>query len=150
MPDSAVATDEANLGACRGIGGANFQMTWFVANWQWLLSVAANVAQAVTGIVAGIAAAFFFCQRMKRRHKLENYLLRARRSAESPGGEGKGMQTAIHLMGNCAMTEAQVLEAAFASNKIKSWVATDPKTGRADCLFFQFNDTAWQKAKKSN
>ncbi len=48
------------------------------------------------------------------------------------------------------MSEAQVLEAAFVSRKIKSWVATDGEHGPDLELMFQFDERAHarRKAKK--
>jgi hypothetical protein len=111
--------------------------------WQDCLSIASNVAQTVTGIIALWVGVKISLGRRARLQKLERYLQNARREAEE-GGEGMGARSIIHLMGNCALTEAQVLEAAFANSKIKSWVAANDE-GTAGRLFFQFSDQAWRQ-----
>jgi hypothetical protein len=50
-------------------------------------------------------------------------------------------------MGACVMTETQVLEAAFSSAKIASWVAVDEETGRAGSLLFRISERTWRKIK---
>lgn len=45
------------------------------------------------------------------------------------------------------MTESQILEAAFGNNHIKTWVAVDPDTKRADTLLFRIDDQAWKTLK---
>ncbi len=45
------------------------------------------------------------------------------------------------------MSEAQVLEAAFGSRKIKSWVATDGEYGPDLELMFQYDEHAYARRK---
>jgi hypothetical protein len=78
----------------------------------WLSSLA-NIAAVVTGIVAAAAGLNVLWRRHWRRVRLEGYLKRER---NENGGHG-GIRNIVHLMGNCSMTEAQVLEAAFYSRK---------------------------------
>jgi hypothetical protein len=119
-----------------------------LASGQDWLSISSNIAQAVTGLVAGIAGIRFLCQRRARRKRLETYLTGARQDAEA--SQGKGSAKSIqHLMGNCLMTEAQILEAAFASDKVQSWLTVDVD-GFAGRLLFQLNDEAWNNSKRSN
>lgn len=123
-------------------------MLWMAPDRDWL-SIGSDFAQAVTGIVAGVAGIYYLCQRRKRRVALEKHLIAERRTDELPGGQGSGTRTIVHLMGRCSMTEAQVLEAAFANKNIKTWVAVDDD-GRATALMFQIDDKAWRKLKSSN
>jgi hypothetical protein len=125
-------------------------MTWFWCHWDWLLGVGGNLAAIITAVVAGWAGSRFLWQRHLRKESLQAHLVNERMDAESPGGEGVGSRSIMHLMGNCSMTEAQVLEAAFGNKNIKTWIAEDPETGRADTLFFRIDDKAWKKLKPKN
>jgi hypothetical protein len=69
---------------------------------------------------------------------LEKYLKSERCKDKTSESESGGIRSLMYLMGFVAMTEAEVLDAAFASRSIKSFTSTDPKTGRADALLFQF------------
>src|SRR5580704_3624888 len=106
-----------------------------------VLGAAASVAEIVTAVTALGASAWVLCRARVRVARLEAYLASEKASAESLG-RGRGMRTSLHLMGNLAMTEAQVLESAFASRNIKSWVAADDESGRAECLFFEYQKNA--------
>ncbi len=110
------------------------------ANWSLLLSTCANIAQVVTGIVAGILGLSYVHGRWDRRSRLENYLKSVRANdAKGVSVFEHGRRTIPHLMAHLAMTEAQVLEAGFGNpKKVKSFPATDDKTGRAETLFFQY------------
>jgi len=108
------------------------------------------LAEILTAIVAVAAYGNVLYSRRARRVVLERYLEKARREAESQAYDGSGIRNIVHLMGNCRLTEAQVLEAAFASRKIRSWVATDGENGADSTLMFQLNDIAWRKIRNSN
>jgi hypothetical protein len=108
-----------------------------VTTLDWLSSFA-NIAEIVTAIVAAAAALNVLTRRHRRRVRLEEYLKRVR---NENGGHG-GIRNIVHLMGNCSMTEAQVLEAAFSSRKIKSWVAKDGEDGPDAALMFQYDEHA--------
>lgn len=108
-------------------------------DWSGVLSIGANAAQIVTGVVAGVLGSRYLWQARKRRLRLERYLKVERKKAEEPGGTGNGLHTVVHLMSYLAMTESQVLEAAFTSRTIKRWTSRDKETGRADVLFFQYD-----------
>jgi hypothetical protein len=108
-------------------------------DWQNVLSIVANVAQIVTAIVAAFFGGRVLWRAHRRRCALEEYLKAERKREEGPSGEGHGLRTILHLMSQLAMTEAQVLEAAFASHIVKRWTAVDEETGRADALFLQYD-----------
>jgi hypothetical protein len=127
--------------------GAAFRAALFwgkFMGWEQWLSIASNFAQAATGLLAGAAAIYYFYRKADRRWKMEAYLQEARCAGEQ--GNDMGARSIVHLMGNCTLTEAQVLEAAFSSSKIRSWVTVNDE-GRADRLLFQFNDKAWRRVK---
>jgi hypothetical protein len=53
-------------------------------------------------------------------------------------------------MANCRMTEAQVLEAAFANSNIESWIGVkgdEHDMQETDTPLFRFSDKAWRKVK---
>jgi hypothetical protein len=115
-----------------------------------LLTYAGDVAAILTAVAAAGTSVWYFAQRRCRRTVLQIYLIKQRREDERPSVSGHGIRSIIHLMGNCSMTEAQVLEAAFGNKNIRTWVTTDEKTGRADSLMFQIRDEAWKFLKDSN
>ena len=75
---------------------------------------------------------------------MEEYLKRER----TGDGDYGGIRNIVHLMGNCSMTEAQVLEAAFSSRKIKSWVAKDGEEGPDATLMFQYDEHAKRSPRR--
>ena len=94
----------------------------------------------VTGIVAGVLGLSYLGGRCTRKSRLENYLKAVKaEDAKGTGIYALGRRTIPHLMAHLAMTEAQVLEAGFGNPKrVKSFPATDDKTGRAETLYFQY------------
>jgi hypothetical protein len=108
-------------------------------DYQNALSVVANLAQIVTAIVAAFFGGRVLWRGYCRRCALEKYLEVQRKMDEGSSGQGNGLRTILHLMSQLAMTDAQVLEAAFASRIVKRWVAVDEETGRADALFLQYD-----------
>lgn len=109
-------------------------------DWPLWLSTAANIAQVVTGFVAGILGLSYVGGRRARKNLLENYLKAVKAAdAKGTGLFELGRRTIAHLMAHLAMTEAQVLEAGFGNPKrVKSFPATDDKTGRAETQYFQY------------
>ena len=104
-----------------------------------LLVVGANVAAIVTGIVAAIVGGRYLWLVRQRRMVLETYLAGERSIDEASGKPGAGVRSVMHLMGFVSMTEPEVLDAAFASKRIRSFTHDDPATGRSDALLFQFD-----------
>jgi len=99
-----------------------------------ILSAGGNVAQIVTGVVASVGGTIYLSRKQMRRSRLERYLEKERQDDEP---EGKtGTRSVLHLMGHLSMTEAEVLDAAFNSRAIRTWVGADD-AGRADRLLFQ-------------
>ena len=100
------------------------------------LSIGANVAQLVTGAVASIVGGTFIFRRFHRRRSLEAHLKSER---ENQLERGTGSRSVMHLISHLAMTEEQILEAAFTSGKVRRSTAQDPETGRASALFLQYD-----------
>ncbi|MCM5557517.1 hypothetical protein [Pleomorphomonas sp. JP5] len=94
-------------------------------------AIIANLAAIATAIVAVWAWASYLLKRRRHRKALETYLQQAK------GDQDSGRRTALHLMAHLGMTEAQVLEAAFASKHIRSTPGSD-EHGRADVIFFEY------------
>jgi hypothetical protein len=101
------------------------------------LEILANVASIATALLA----AFFFCQYhcriRKKRIKLEEYL-KNDKMAPKPGLTGK--RTVVHLMGRLKFTEDEVFQACFQSDHIACKQVTDPATGRATELLFEYDE----------
>jgi hypothetical protein len=104
------------------------------------LSMFADLAAIMTAFFAGWAYLTFRQRRHRKQRRLEQYLQDQLRSANSKNGKDTGTRSVTHLMARVALTEADVLEAAFASKKIRPLIAEDPETGRAETLLFQFQD----------
>jgi hypothetical protein len=97
-----------------------------------VLEIVANWAAILTAAVATIAYGRFWWAQWVRRKALENYL-----REEKLRGHDQGRRSVIHLMADLAMTESQVLEAAFQSKRIASVSGTDDQ-GRAARLLFEY------------
>lgn len=103
----------------------------FIAANRDLLSIAADIAQAVTGLTAGVLGSRYLWRARDRRLRLENYL-------KSELERNRYSHTVLHLVAHTAMSEAEVFEAAHASSKIKAIVSMDEETKLADGLFFRY------------
>lgn len=93
-----------------------------------------HVASIATALVAVLAYGGYVRGRWKRRRDLERYLKDERERAT---GDDKGRRTILHLVAALQMTEAYLLQAAFGSGSIYTFVGVDPVTHRADCLLLQ-------------
>ncbi|MCH9764505.1 MAG: hypothetical protein K0U34_00725 [Alphaproteobacteria bacterium] len=98
-----------------------------------VLEIAAHWAAIVTACIAGIAGLRFWMERRAKRRKLERYL-----KHEKDKGTDKGQRTLLHLTSRLAMTESDILQAAFSSRHIKTRVGADSETKRADTLFLEY------------
>lgn len=108
-----------------------------------ILSAGSNFASIITGVVAVLAGGRFYLIGRRRRRMLEDYLKSQSSFDEeytfgSPG-RPHGMRTVTHLMAKLAMTDAQVLDAVFSSKKIRRYLSSDPKTGYANEMLFQYH-----------
>lgn len=99
-----------------------------------------DVAEIITGAIALMVGSRYLWLVRLRRLALEKYLRAERRIDEASGSDDRGSRSVMHLMGYVAMTESEVLDAAFTSRNIKSFTTNDPKTGRANALLFQFEN----------
>lgn len=97
-----------------------------------LLEIAANWAAILTAVVATLAYLRFVIAGWQRQWALEAHL-----REEKLSGRGEGRRTILNLMGNLAMTEAEVLHAGFQSKKIKVVPGVDDQ-GRAARLYFEY------------
>ena len=97
-----------------------------------ILEISAHWAAILTAVVAVVAACKYGLERRARRRKLELYL-----RSEKERGDDKGQRTLLHLTARLAMTESDILHAAFSSRHIRSRVATDSETQRANTLFLE-------------
>ena len=104
-----------------------------------LLAVGSNIAQIITGAAAAIIGGNFMYRRFRRRQALEQYLKSERGRPQVPGEPSPDSRSMMHFVAHLAMTEEQILEAAFTSDKVKRWTAQDPETGRANALFLQYD-----------
>jgi hypothetical protein len=99
------------------------------------LEIIANWAAILTAALAVYAYGKFRCDRLTRMKKLERYL-----KDEKLMDIDEGKRTILHLIAQLAMTEAEILAAAFDSKIVRSSVGIDDK-GRADTLFFEYDGT---------
>ena len=96
-----------------------------------------DIATIATACVAVVAFSQYQFARCKRVVALENYL---RRDRDERGPDDRGRRTVLHLMAALAMSEADILDAAFRSKHIGRKTAADPETGRAAALYFFYDD----------
>lgn len=104
-----------------------------------MLSTLDNLASIATAIVAVAAYGNFLLRRFRKRQALETYLLVARNGTKGPSRSrtDRGQRTILHLISALRMTEAEILDVAFSSKRIKTLTGVDPLTERADCLLLQ-------------
>lgn len=96
------------------------------------LSALASIATAVAAVGAW---GYYLWTRWRKRLRLERYLKDAK--ARAPEGK-KGQHTIIHLMAECGMTEAEILDAAFRSKKISRPVRTEGASGHAVAILLEY------------
>ena len=112
-----------------------------------ILRSIADIAGITTGAIALIVGSRYLWLVRMRCRALEKYLKAEQRIDAASGSKDRGARSLMHLMGYVAMTESEVLDAAFTSRNIQSFTTNDPKTGRANALLFQF-ETRQTSAKK--
>jgi hypothetical protein len=103
------------------------------AGW---LSIGANVAEVITGIVAAVAGIRYFWLAHRRRIRLEEHLKQVLEFDSKHGG--KCRRVPLRLSAELAMTVREVLEAAYSSKKIIRSLDYDPDTHRATAIFLQY------------
>jgi len=97
------------------------------------LTIAANWATILTAAIASAAYSRFVWGQWERRNSLEAYLRKEKLSRRD-----EGRRSVIHLMANLAMTEAEILAAAFQSKRITTVPGIDDN-GRASRLLFEYD-----------
>lgn len=113
------------------------------------VNVLADAAAIVTAILAVLAWLWLRRQSSSRQQRLEDYLERVRSNAQAnPMDNGEGMRSVTHLMAHLYMTESQVYDAAFSSQKIKSWPGKDHNDVEYQVMM-QFNPAAREEATES-
>lgn len=95
------------------------------------LTIVADLAAILTAIVATVAYGKFLLAQRRRRKALEDYLREDKRMGDMQ------RHTVMHLMAHLSMTEVEVLQAGFQSEKVTAVPGTDEQ-GRADCLYFEY------------
>ncbi|MBV9992692.1 MAG: hypothetical protein JOZ72_15540 [Alphaproteobacteria bacterium] len=111
-------------------------------NWSSLndlLSTLANFSAVATALIAVGASALYFYRGAARRRALEGLLKRERAHDEEYSFAGNGDRTILYLMAHLAMSESEILNAAFSSRRIKRWLANDPGSGRSTAIYFQYD-----------
>lgn len=106
------------------------------------LEVVANIASIVTAIVVAAAWIFYQIQLRKKRSALVDHL-----KAEKEKKIDKGQRSVLHLMRNLAMSEDDVLKAAFDSKHIEPKEKPGPG-GFAETLLFEYTETPRSKPRK--
>lgn len=96
------------------------------------LTIAANWATILTAVIATMAFGRFLRGQNNRRKALETYL-----REEKLRDRDEGRRSVIHLMANLAMTEAEILAAAFQSKHITAISGIDGN-GKASRLLFEY------------
>lgn len=94
------------------------------------LDALANVASILTALIAAGVSVYVWCDRRRKRMRLEEYLKAERGCAH----------TVVHLMANLGMTEAEILHASFASSHVVHKVRKDYETSLASQLLFEYSE----------
>jgi hypothetical protein len=94
----------------------------------------AHISEIVTAIVAGGASSYFWIRRRSQRIRLESYL----RAEKSRGPDE--FRSTTRLMAELGMTEYEILNASFASDRITRGVRVDSNTGFAAEVLFRYSD----------
>jgi hypothetical protein len=91
------------------------------ADW---VGLAANWSAILTAVIAVGASVLYWSDCWKKRRKLESYLKK-----EKENGQDQGQRSLIHLTRSLAMTEGDILHAAFRSNYIEARAKVNKDTG---------------------
>lgn len=102
-------------------------------DYREFIELAADWSAILTAIVAVGVSALYACDRLKKRWKLEAHL-----KQEKEKGGGKGQRSIVHLTRNLAMTEADILRAAFSSKRIQPKSKVNEQTGFAEELLLEY------------
>lgn len=97
------------------------------------LAIASDWAAILTAAIAVVAYGRFVWEQMQRRRSLEHYL-----REEKLRRHDEGRRSVIHLMANLAMTEAEILAAAFQSKFVIAVPGVD-ESGKASRLLFEYD-----------
>lgn len=89
----------------------------------------ANYSQIATGVAAVGASLLYWKDRLTKKRCLEKYL-----KAQKGEGLDQGQRSVLHLTRHLAMTEDDVLHAAFLSKKIEAKVRPNKETGLSEEL----------------
>lgn len=107
-----------------------------------LLGITASWAAILTAVVATVAYGRFLWAQNSQRWIVERHL-----RSEKQAALDSGQRTVLHLMARLSLTEAEVLSAAFRSNKISPVVGVNDE-GRADTLLFEYSGEDLPAPKK--
>lgn len=110
--------------------------TLTAAGMDWL-DLLAQLAAIFTALVAGGGYGLYRLERLQKRRRLEAHLKAA--SENAPAFEGDtGKRSVLNLTARLGLTEAEILQASFASKTIARRIAADDKTGRAAALLLEY------------
>lgn len=96
------------------------------------LGIVADCAAVLTAVVAVIGYGRYLLTTCQKRRRLEAYLRNVKIA-----GEGQGQRTILHLMRHVKLTESEILNAAFSSDRIQPVLAQDDE-GRASAILFEY------------
>jgi hypothetical protein len=99
------------------------------------LELLANIAEILTATVAALAYGLYRYDQRSKRIRLENYLRN-----EKQRNPAKHTHTILHVMAEVALTENEILRAAFGSRHIERLVHQNQDTGLADDILLRYQD----------
>jgi len=91
--------------------------------WTEALEIGGNIAEIITALVAAVAYGRYVYSRWHKRIRLEYYL--ELQKGMSKGGD-RGARSIVDLMAALKMTEAEILDAAFRSRRVKGTIPLVP------------------------
>ncbi len=102
-----------------------------------LLNAASDIATVVMAVVAISAYGWYQIDILMKRRRLEEFLkgeVKGKRHKED-----RGQRSVLFLASQLRMTEAEVLEAAFKSKKIRCEPGFDKEKHRTDAILFEYD-----------
>lgn len=103
-----------------------------------MLDTIDHVASILTALVALVAYGQYQWKRRSKRKLLEDFLRNEHPGKREPND--KGRRTVMHIMAELGMTEADVLDAAFSSRRVKRTPAQNRDTGRAEAIYLEYSN----------
>lgn len=105
-----------------------------------LLSCIGDLASILTFLGAVLAYIWYRKDACKKSKRLEMYLRDEKRK-----GDDKGQRSFLNIVRYVGLTEAEIIQASFRNPHIARRLGTDPGTGLANVLLFEYEEGTVRK-----